>query len=397
MAVAIKVPTLGLSITNVIIMEWKVKEGIKVEEGDPLAAVETEKVNFDVVAPIGGYVLKILEDVGSKVTVEKTPIAIIGEKNEDISEFLDNSKDREAENVSDNKDVRLSEPVAPEMVPGKAKAMPAVRRLAKKYGINLDFVKGTGQNGLITKKDVEDYYLAQQRSDAKPSGTCEEEVVPFTGVRKQIANNLLKSLQTAAHVTILDEVDMSQVISLRKELEKDIGSRISYVAFVIKAAAKALEKFPIINSVIDGDKIRIKKYININIAVASGDHLVVPVLRNIEKKDLFSIASEFEEIVKIARDSGLTPQMMIGGTLTISNPGPFGTLIATPIINQPQSAIVWMGRIVKRPVVVDDRIEVRSMMYLCMSYDHRVMDGFVAAQYIQEVKKYLQNPALIMV
>ncbi len=398
MAVPVKVPTLGLTISNVTIMEWKVAEGTKVDDGAPLVSVETDKVTFDVIAPVGGYVLKILENAGNRVDVEKTIIAIIGAESENIADLLGGSSDVQTVHEPVEEPAPSASPKEMPETLGKANAMPAVRRLAKKYGVDIDSIKGSGLDGIVTKDDVENYYLASQKKTSASVDVADQEdqLIPFSGIRRQIANHMVNSLKTAAHVTILDEVDMTQVVALRKELEKDTGNRISFVAFSAKAAANAVKRFPVINSVIDGDQIRIKNYINMNIAVASGENLLVPVLHNIEKKNLFEIACELEDLIKTARNGNLTPQMMLGGTLTISNPGPFGTLISTPIINQPQSALLWMGRIAKKAVVIDDAIVIRSMMYMCLSYDHRVMDGFIAAQYLQELKRQLQNPGMIL-
>ncbi len=396
----VKIPTLGLVIKNVIIVEWMAQEGQAVSEGDPLLVVETDKVTFEVTAPASGVLLKKMFNRGQKVEVEKTIVAIIGQEGEDISQFDSQTDEKMTVNLDE-----ASSPQPTDSKQSHTNAMPAAKRLAKKYGINLSDLKGTGQDGLITRKDVEAFYQSQEDPESTPNviepvptsnltGAATEEIIPFVGIRKTIAEHMVHSKNVAAHVTTLDEVDMTKAIEFRKELEKELNTRISIVAIIVKAAVQALKKYPILNSVLDNDRIVIKKYVHSGIAVATEKGLMVPVLHSVHLKSIAEIGTELEKMVALARTGKIEPQMMQGGTITISNPGPFGALIATPIINQPQSAIVWSGRIGKKPVVVDDEICIRSMMYLCVSYDHRVMDGVTAAQYIQQVKKTLQNPWL---
>lgn len=390
MAVEVKLSSLGVSITEGTIVRWLKKEGESVEKGEILAEVETEKVNFEIVAPEGGVLLKILYGEKTIAKVDST-VALIGSLGEDISAYLEKAVEEEKRRAEPRAVAARKREAA---VAGEVKAFPAAKMLAKKHGIDIRVVPGTGPDGRITKEDVERYIQERQprREDRVPEL---EEVIPFVGIRKTIADAMSHSVHTAAHVTTIAEVDMTDLVHLRGEIApkwKEEGISLTYVPFIIKATVKGIEKFPVINSELDKDGLVIKKYINFGVVVAIQEGLITPVIRRVETKSLKEIAKELDEISIRARDRKLSLQDLRGGTITLSNPGVFGAVIATPIIYQPQNAILWMGRIAKTPVVREDAIVIRSMMYLCLSYDHRAINGSIGAQFLQQVRRVLEDP-----
>ncbi len=393
MAVEVKLSSLGVSITEGTIVRWLKREGDRVEKGEILAEVETEKVNFEIVAPEAGVLLKILYGEKTIAKAEST-VALVGTEGEDVSAYLEKVRQERKE---------AEEKVAPsekreKAAGGKMKAFPAAKFLAKEHGIDLAEVTGTGPGGQVTKEDVEKFIARKQ--PRREEGIPElEEILPLVGIRKAIADGMSLSVRTAAHVTTVAEVDMTELVRLRSELApqwKDEGISLTYVPFVIRAAVRGIEKFPIINSQTLADRIIVKKYVNFGVVVAIAEGLVTPVLKRVESRGVKEIARMMEEISARARERKLTLEDMRGGTITLSNPGVFGAVLATPIIYQPQNALLWMGRIAKLPVVRDDAVVIRSMMYLCLSYDHRAIDGSIGAQFLQSVRKSLEAPGTLL-
>ena len=226
-----------------------------------------------------------------------------------------------------------------------------------------------------------------------------EEILPLVGIRKTIADSMVNSVRTAAHVTTIAEIDMTDLVQLRAEIAprwKGEGINLTYVPFVIRAAVNSIREFPIINSQISREGIVIKKYVNFGVVVAIKEGLITPVVHRAESKNLKEIAKRLDEISILARDRKLSLENIRGGTITLSNPGVFGAVIATPIIYQPQNAVLWMGRIAKMPAVRNDAIVIRSMMFLCVSYDHRAIDGSIAAQFLQHIRKQLEKPSALL-
>lgn len=393
MAVEVKLSSLGVSITEGTIVRWLKKEGERVEKGEILAEVETEKVNFEIVAPESGILLKVFYGEKTVAKVDST-VALIGDYGEDISAYLKRVTEEGKEPGERAVQVGRRERAAGREV----KAFPAAKILAKQHGIEIGEVPGTGPEGRVTKEDVEKY-IAQKKPGQEDRIPELEEILPLVGIRKTIANAMSNSVRTAAHVTTIAEVDMSQLVQLRSEIGpqwKQEGINLTYVPFVIRAAVNGIGQFPIINSQILKDTIVIKKYINFGVVVAIQEGLITPVIKRVESKGLKQISQELEEISIQARDRKLSLENLRGGTITLSNPGVFGAVIATPIIYQPQNAILWMGRIAKMPVVRDDAIVIRSMMYLCLSYDHRAIDGSIAAQFLQRVRRLLEDPRQLL-
>lgn len=368
MPVNVVMPKLDRFITQGTIMEWRVRDGDSVEKGEILAVVETEKATFEVEAPVSGIFHK-KAPVGSTVPVNQV-IAFILQPGEEIPSSMRGE---------------IEKPI---------RATPLARKLAMEYSIDLFKVTGTGPGGRVTKKDV----LSYAEGLKFPPKVIEEreETIPLIGWRKTMAERMSYSARTAAQLTTIAEVDATELVKLHEKLEEP-GIRVSYTVFIVKATAQALQEYPIINSSLVDDKILVKKYCNIGIAVAREDKgLIVPVVRNAEEKNLMETAKEVEELIKRAREDRLTPKDVKGGTFTITNPGMLGVIIDTPIINPPESAILGVGAIVRRPVIINNEITIRSMMYLCLTYDHRVIDGVPAIRFLQRVKYLLENPHTLL-
>ena len=377
MARKVILSNLGVDITEATITYLVKKEGEDIKRGDVIALVESQKVSFEVVSPADGFLLKILCKEGDTVKVGET-VAIVGKEGEDISPLLEEKleKPKQGREVKPKKEnFDKAENIH------KVKAYPVARKVAQELNLNLSQIEGTGPRGLITKEDVERYSKEQDISEA----------IPLIGIRGTIARRMVESLQTAAHVTTVIEVDMTSVKNLREEFREKANLKLSYLAFIIKAAIKAIQDVPVINSVIREDKILKKKEVNFGIAVGTEEALLVPVIRHVKTMDLMEINKKLEEVATLAREKKLTPEDMQGGTITLSNGGVFGPILNTPIINQPQVALIWTGRITRKPVVIKNQIVIRDMMYLCLSYDHRAMDGRNAGTYIAKMKEYLEE------
>jgi pyruvate/2-oxoglutarate dehydrogenase complex dihydrolipoamide acyltransferase (E2) component len=393
MAFEVKLSSLGVSITEGTIVRWLKQEGDRVGKGEILAEVETEKVNFEIVAPEAGVLLKVFYGEKTIAKAEAT-VALVGKEGEDVSALV--------EKVLQEREKPEEKAAAPEKkeraAAGKIRAFPAAKFLAKEHGIDLGEVPGTGSGGQVTKEDVEKFIARKQ--PRREEGIPElEEVLPLVGIRKAIADGMSLSVRTAAHVTTVAEVDMTELVKLRSGLAplwKEEGISLTYVPFVIRAAARGIQKFPIINSQTLADRIIVKKYINFGVVVAIAEGLITPVLKRVEARSVKEIARMMEDISARARDRKLALEDIRGGTITLSNPGVFGAVVATPIIYQPQNALLWMGRIAKTPVVREDAIVIRSMMYLCLSYDHRAIDGSIGAQFLQSVRKSLEAPSTLL-
>jgi len=380
MAKKVVLSNLGVDITEATITSLVKQEGEKVKRGDVIAMVESQKVSFEVVSPTDGFLLKILCKEGDIVKVGET-VAIVGKEGEDISPLLEKKleKAKQGREVKPKKEIFNNAENT-----HKVKSYPAARKLAQELNLDLSQIEGTGPGGLITKEDVERYSKDQGAS----------EIIPLRGIRGTIARRMVESLQTAAQVTTVIEVDMTSVKSLREELREKRNLKLSYIPFIIKAAVKAIQDVPIINSVIREDKILKKKEVNFGIAVGTEEALLVPIIRHVETMDLMEINKKLEEVATLAREKRLAPEDMQGGTITLSNGGAFGPILNTPIINQPQVALIWTGRISSKPVVIDEKLLIREMMYICLSYDHRAMDGRDAGTFLKFTKENLENMSL---
>lgn len=385
--VDVLVPEVGEGVTEGNIVEWLKKDGETVKEGEPLLTIETQKVTFEITSPASG-VLRVLKPQGSTVKVSER-IAMIEEVKEEVKE-IETKKEEARQEVATKLEAEK-----PELE--RVRASPRARRLAREYQVDLTTVKGTGPNGLVTEEDVR----AVIEAKAAPATEEPEEVIPLAGWRKTMAEKMAQSKRTAAHITTFAEVDMTELVSLREKLlpvvEEKAKLKLTYTPFIIKAVAQALLEYPIVNSSLVGDRIVVKKYCNIGIAMArEKGGLIVPVMHHVEKMNLIEIAQKLEELTEKARAEKLSIEDVRGGTFTITNVGMLGVIFNTPIINTPESAILGVGAVVKRPVVVDDQIVIRHRMYLSLSYDHRVIDGLPAIRFLQRVRQLLENPYALL-
>jgi 2-oxoglutarate dehydrogenase E2 component (dihydrolipoamide succinyltransferase)/2-oxoisovalerate dehydrogenase E2 component (dihydrolipoyl transacylase) len=369
-------PQLGESIAEGTVVKWLVAPGGRIEKDQPLLEVETEKVALEIPSPETGVLSEILVQEGHTVPVG----TLLG--------HLDSETPAGAGVINrvGGVVVRPTETVQE----GTDHYSPAVRQLAKEQGVDLSQVTGTGTGGRVTKKDVLDFIGTQKPSGishqpSAPGPAAAEEVLPFTQMRKTIAERMVKSKQTSAHVATFFEADFSKIAEFRK------GKSVTYLPFVISAVSRAIKEVPILNSSWGDEGIIRKNDIHLGIAVAVEDGLLVPVVRHADHKRLMQLSREVADLAERARNKKLNPDEVQGGTFTITNHGGFGSLFSTPIIHQPQIAILGVGAVQKRAVVINDAIAIRPMCYLSLSFDHRVIDGATADQFMSKVKTYLEH------
>lgn len=362
-------PQLGESIAEGTIVKWLIPPGGRIERDQPLLEVETDKVALEIPSPATGILAEVIVQEGQKVPV---------------GTLLGRIEEEQARTAVINRVggviVRPSAPAEE----GADRYSPAVRQLAKEHGVDLSRVTGTGAGGRVTKKDVLDF-IAKAQPPAQTAPAAVEELIPLTTMRKTIAERMIKSRQTSAHVTTFFEADFSGVAKFRE------GRDLTYLPFVINAVTRAIREAPVLNSSWGERGILIKKNIHIGIAVALDEGLLVPVIRDADKKGVLQLAKEVADLADRARTRRLSPEEVQEGTFTITNHGGFGSLFSTPIINQPQIAILGVGAVQKRVVVINDAIAIRPMAYLSLSFDHRVIDGATADRFLSHVKTNLEQ------
>jgi 2-oxoglutarate dehydrogenase complex dihydrolipoamide succinyltransferase (E2) component len=373
MATDIIMPQLGESIAEGIVVKWLIPIGGMIQKDQSLLEVETEKVALEIPSPATGVLSEIIVPEG-----ETVPVGTLLAR-------IDSAPPSEVINRVGGVVVRPMDAVPQ----GEGHHSPAVRQLAAEHGVDLSQVKGTGTGGRVTKKDVQDF-IAHKEPPAKESSVAGqqsmgEETVPLTQMRKTIAERMVSSRHTSAHVSTFFEADLTDIAKFRE------GRNLTYLPFVIRAVARAIRDFPVINSSWGEQGIIIKKDIHIGIATALQEGLLVPVVRHADRKGLMQLAKEIADLAERARSKKLNPEEVQGGTFTITNHGGFGSLFSTPIIHQPQIAILGVGAIQKRAVVLNDAIAIRPMGYLSLSFDHRVIDGATADQFMAKVKGYLEQ------
>lgn len=420
MPVNVIMPQMGESVAEGTITRWLVHEGDRVEKEQPIVEISTDKIDTEVPSPVSGVLKKILHPEGKTVPVQtviaqveaikQKEVVGISEEKPEVTKKVEPVEAKEGVSVSAEKPevIKKKEPVAvvkptekyEEKVEVEKRYSPLVRRLAKEYGVNLEEVKGSGEGGRVTKKDIMDYIASRPGVITAPPAEAEKKVlekeilIPLSLKRKITAERMVQSKRTAAHVTTVFEVDMTKVARYR-ELDKDStkreGIHLTYLPFITLATARALKYHPILNASWTEEGVVQKNYINIGIAVSLEDGLIVPVIRDADKKDLLQLALDIQDIALRARTKKLKPEDVQGGTFTITNYGLNGSLLGTPVILLPQVAILGVGAIIKRPVVIDDAIAIRSMMYLSLSFDHRVMDGAHADMFLRKVKDILEG------
>ena len=425
----ILVPVLGESVTEATVARWLKKEGEHVAVDEPVVELETDKVNLEVPSPVSGVIEKINSKDGENVEVG----SILGtvsnetkkkEKNENVSEKIPpitekiikeaetaKSKEptKETEKEAQNETSLFeneSEEEAPliltdEVKNGKSTIInkhlsPAVRKIVNEQNIKLEGIKGSGKNGTILKGDLLKLMSKKPEPNQRKVKYGPEERIKMTRLRQTIAKRLKSAQENAAMLTTFNEVDMSEIISFRKnnqdEFQKKFGVKLGFMSFFVKASVKSLKSYPAINAEIENDDIIYKNYFNISFAVGTDKGLVVPVLKNADEMSFSDIESEIKNLSEKANNGNLSIEDLQGGTFTISNGGVYGSMLSTPILNPPQSGVLGMHNIVERPVVVNNEIKIRPIMYLALSYDHRIIDGKEAVSFLKEIKQYLEDP-----
>jgi 2-oxoglutarate dehydrogenase E2 component (dihydrolipoamide succinyltransferase) len=391
--VEVKVPVFSESVTEGTLLGWKKKVGERIERGDPLIDIETDKVVLEVTALEAGVLTEISKNEGDVVGSQEV-IAKIDTSAAPTAAAAAAPAAEATVNAAPAKAASATAVASPEAVG------PAARKAAADTGVNLSEVQGTGKDGRPTKADVLAHKPAAQVVTNLPSGPRIEQRVPMTRIRARIAERLKQAQNTAAILTTYNEVNMQPVMDLRKkyqdEFVKKHGIKLGFMSFFVKAATEALKQFPVINASVDGNDIIYHGFFDIGIAVASERGLVVPILRNTDGMTLAGIEKAIGDYAAKAKDGKLTIEDMSGGTFSITNGGTFGSMMSTPILNPPQSAILGMHNIVERAVVENGQIVARPMMYLALSYDHRIIDGREAVLFLVAIKKMLEDPARLL-
>lgn len=448
MAELVRMPLMGETMKEGTITRWHKKEGDAVERDEPVLEVMTDKVNMDVEAPRDGTILKILQPVDAVVPVQG-PLFIIGDPSEDISELLASAGAPAAPAAAPQPAER---PTPAEAVPeptaqiGEIKASPRARKVAEELGVDLSLLagRGTGPEGRVIERDVRAFAESAARERVRISplaqriaaeeGIRPEELVgtgpggkitredvaraaravpearppaaevrrvPLSGLRKMVAENVARSFRTAPHVNLVVEVDMTEAVKLREQMLADLearyGVRLSYTDMIVKAAALALRDRPNMNCTVEEDALVFHPNVNVGVAVAVPDGLLVPVIRDADRLPLPEVSARISELASKAREGRLSPDDLSGGTFTVTNLGPYGVDSFTPIINPPQCAILGVGRIAEKVVLREGRAEAVPVMKLCLSFDHRAVDGAPAAEFLGDVKGYLERPYRLLV
>ncbi|MGB1667839.1 MAG: 2-oxoglutarate dehydrogenase complex dihydrolipoyllysine-residue succinyltransferase [Pseudohongiellaceae bacterium] len=402
MTTEIKAPQLPESVPDGTIATWYKNVGEKVSRDDLLVDIETDKVVIEVVAPDDGVLAEILKVSGETIT-----------SNEAIAKFEVGTEGEVNAGPSAQVDAASNETVSAPTAVGSAAPSPAARKLIEENSLAVNEISGTGKDGRITKEDVVNHLSAQSSTTSKSSegepaqevsisseGRIEERV-PMSRLRARVAERLLTATQTTAMLTTFNEVNMQPVMDIRAKYKDEFekahdGVRLGFMSFFVRASIEALKRFPAVNASIDGNDIVYHGYQDIGVAVSSPRGLVVPVLRNADNMGLAGIEKEIRNFGEKARDGKLAIEEMTGGTFTISNGGVFGSLLSTPILNPPQTAILGMHKIQERPMAVSGEVRVLPMMYLALSYDHRMIDGKEAVQFLVTIKDLLEDPTRLI-
>ncbi len=434
MAHELKVPQVGESVQEVQVGRWLVKEGDWADKDQDLVEIETDKASVELAAPVAGIV-KVLKQEGEPAEVGEV-IGYLEPQEKDAGDkpagSSAESKSTAAKPASDGKpsaEAQEDNGHLEEAEPANAagvRVMPSARRLLTQYSLAVEEVKPTGPGGRLLQEDVLRYVKEHRLEEGKPApapanaarpGTViadpadlsggelsitarQEEVVPMSLIRRRIATRLVEAQQTAALLTTFNEVDMSTVMSLRNSYKdsflKKHGVKLGFMAFFVKAVVEALKAFPAVNAEIRGNNIVYHNFYDIGVAIGSGKGLVVPSLRNAERMSFADVEKTISELAVRAQDNKLTPDELAGGTFTISNGGVYGSLLSTPIVNPPQSGILGMHAIQDRPIAVNGQVVIRPMMYLALTYDHRIVDGREAVSFLKHIKETVEDPARML-
>ncbi|MCE9678988.1 2-oxoglutarate dehydrogenase complex dihydrolipoyllysine-residue succinyltransferase [Shewanella sp. AS1] len=392
MSIEIKVPVLPESVADATIATWHVKAGEQVTRDQNLVDIETDKVVLEVVAPEDGSIVEFLAEEGDTVLAEAV-----------IAKFVAGAV---AGQEVTKAEAEAAKPAAEASEESSDALSPSVRRLIAEHNVDPSKVKGTGVGGRITKEDVEAFVKSAPAAKSAPVAALEpmadrtQKRVPMTRLRKTIANRLLEAKNSTAMLTTFNEVNMKPIMDIRKQyqelFEKKHGIRLGFMSFYVKAVTEALKRYPEVNASIDGDDIVYHNYVDVSIAVSTPRGLVTPVLRDTDTMSLADIEKNVRDLAIKGRDGKLTVEDMTGGNFTVTNGGVFGSLMSTPILNLPQSAILGMHAIKDRPMAVNGQVEILPMMYLALSYDHRIIDGRESVGFLVAIKDFLEDPTRLL-
>lgn len=398
MSIEIKAPTFPESVADGTVATWHKKPGEAVKRDDLIVDIETDKVVLEVVAPADGSIAEIIKGEGETVL-----------SNEVIAKFVAGAVAAPAPTAEPAVKAETTE--APSAQAGEKLVNPAARKMAEENNVNTSSVAGTGKDGRVLKEDIANHLKAAPASTSAAQapavaplvaeGDRTEKRVPMTRLRKRIAERLLEASSTTAMLTTFNEVNMKPIMDLRAKYKDQFershnGTRLGFMGFFVKAAAEALRRFPVVNASIDGNDVVYHGFQDIGVAVSTDKGLVVPILRNAENMSIATVENTIRDFGMRARDGKLGIEEMTGGTFTITNGGVFGSLLSTPILNLPQSAILGMHKIQERPMAVNGKVEILPMMYLALSYDHRLLDGKEAVQFLVTIKDLLEDPARLL-
>lgn len=409
MPIELKVPQVGESITEVQIGAWLKSPGDVVQQDDPVVEIESDKATLELPAPVNGTITRILKDKGQTAGVGE----VIG--------FMDEQKPGEkpakaASSVEGRPPASPETPVQkqtaltqPQPVSGQPRVMPAAARLLSEHNLDADAVAATGPGGRLLKEDVVRHVLqaVAPPEPVKPApapatteGSRQEEIVPMSPMRQRIADRLVQAQQNAALLTTFNEIDMTEVMALRQqyreEFQQHYGVKLGFMSFFVKAAIDALKQFPQVNAEIRDNNIVYRNFYDIGIAVGGGKGLVVPILRNAELMSFAAVEIAINDFAARAKENKIDIEELKGGTFTITNGGVYGSLLSTPIVNPPQSGILGLHAIQERPVARDSQVVIRPMMYVALTYDHRVVDGREAVTFLLRVKECIENPSRML-
>ncbi|MBT5899520.1 MAG: 2-oxoglutarate dehydrogenase complex dihydrolipoyllysine-residue succinyltransferase [Candidatus Pelagibacter sp.] len=394
MADKITVPTLGESLTEATVAKWLKKVGDSVQEDEEIVSLETDKVSIDVTAPKSGILSEIIAKDGATVEVG-AHLGSIDTSSSPSKKKEEKQDKQETKVVEIKKEENISEKKIDNQNK-KKELSPSVKRIINEKNINVESVDGTGKDGRILKGDLVGLMGFSPAPNTKKIEIGEEERVKMTRLRSTIAKRLKEAQNNAAILTTFNEIDMSMIIQIRKdnkeEFEKRYGTKLGFMSFFVKACVNALQTYPSVNAEVQGEEIVYKNYYNIGVAVGTDKGLVVPVLGNADELSFAEIEKEIITLGTRAKNNQLSIEELQGGTFTITNGGIYGSMLSTPIINPPQSGVLGMHNIVQRAVVINGKIEIRPIMYLALSYDHRIIDGKEAVSFLVRVKEILEDP-----
>ena len=410
MTVEIKVPQLPESVTDATLVSWHKNAGESVRRDENLVDLETDKVVLEVPAPVSGVIKEIRVESGATVTSGELLATLEAETGDEVVVAIPAGESPQARNGSPSP---VTVPVQDTPGANADKLSPAVRRLLEEHDLDPGQIHGTGKGGRILKSDVIAYVEQRVQPEAEtedmpltttfsvePVAQRGEHRAPMTRLRARIAERMVEAQQTSASLTTFNEVDLSEVIALRRrhkeEFEKKHDVRLGFMSFFINASIEALRSFPVVNASVEDNDIVYHDYYDIGIAVSSERGLIVPVIRDADGLSFAEIESTIRDYGRKAREGGISMDDLTGGTFTITNGGVFGSMLSTPILNPPQSGILGMHKIQKRPIVVDNEIVIRPMMYLALTYDHRIVDGSEAVQFLVAVKESLEDPGRLL-